>query len=80
MPDHNLRASLNGVVQWGVESGVLDFGVDVHLHTHQENDCLHVLLQDGKVQEILSFAVHLYIHVGTCVHDIQTLCSYMYVL
>ena len=59
MPNEYLRAALYGIVQRSVLRGVLDFGVDVHLHTHKEDDGLHVLLEDGQVQEVLALAVHL---------------------
>ena len=45
--DKDLRASLDSVVEGGVEGGVLHLGVDVCPHTEQEDDSLHILLVYG---------------------------------
>ena len=47
MSDEDLIASLHGVVERRVERGVLHFGVDIHAHTQQEDDPLHVLVEHG---------------------------------
>lgn len=71
-------------MEWSVLCGVLDLGVDVHFHTHEEDDSLHVLVEDGQVEEVLALAIHLvgerrgncmYIHVHVC----MCVCVHVYV-
>lgn len=59
MPDKDLRAGFDGVVKGRVLGGVLNLRIDVDCHAQQENDTLNVLIKNSKVEEVLTFSVHL---------------------
>lgn len=59
MPDKDLGAGFDGIVKGRVLGGVLNFRIDVDCHAQQENDTLNVLIKNSKVEEVLTFSVHL---------------------
>ena len=59
MPGNNLGAVFDGEMEGRIEGGVLHLGVNVHAYAQQEDDGLHVLVQHGQVQEVLSSSIYL---------------------
>ena len=60
MSCEDFRATLDSIMEGCVESGALDFRVDVHSDTQQEDDSFYILIQHSKMKEVLSTGIHLY--------------------
>ena len=71
VPCQYLRATLDGVMKGRVHGGALDLGVDVSLHAQHEDDALQVLIQHGKMEEVLASGVHLCETHSTCMQYIS---------
>lgn len=59
MPYENLRAILDGKLQWSVHGWVLHLGVDINMDAEQKKNCLHILLEYSKMEEILTPSIRL---------------------
>ena len=59
MPDKNLIARLDCIVEWSIERRTLNLGVDVCPHAEQEYQSLHITIDHSQVEEVLTPRVNL---------------------
>ena len=59
MPHKNLRPVLDSKVQRCIHGRVLHLRVDINMDAEQEEDTLHILVENSKMEEVLPPSVHL---------------------